>query len=427
MAETWAVIRRDFSAFVRTRAYLLGTLFGPVLIAVTLFLPVYFMGGAGDSTIAIIDRTQTGLGARVAAMLATSPGVESTDEEQGRTTAQVFEPASAAADSLAAALRGWTVADSLDGVLLLPGGLLGGEAALYEGENATNFAQMGEIQAALQRAVQGVRLEAAGIDPAAVGAAFRRVELDVRKVDERAARGAPESLLFLAQFMGFIVYFLVILYGYAVARGVQEEKRDRIVEILLSSIPAERLMAGKVFGVAAAALLQISIWTAFAALALTAGKDLLAGLGARIFELPQVPASAALVFLFFFAAGFFLYACLYAAVGAVATTDQEVQQLQLPMLLPLMIGFFMTFAVYTDPESPAAVAGSLIPFTSPIVMPIRATIAAVPPIQMAASMALLVATCGLLLWLGGKIYRVSILATGKRPSASDLWRWVRAG
>ncbi len=318
-------------------------------------------------------------------------------------------------------------ADSLDGFLWLPAGILRGSGARYVGENATSFGEMGDLRAAVQRAVQVSRLRGSGIDPGAVGAAFRPVELEVRKPEGGAAAGTPDALIVLAQFMGFITYFLIIIYGYAVARGVQEEKRDRIVEILMSSVSPQALMTGKVLGIGAAGLLQISIWAGFAALAFALGDEILSGFGMGAPRLPEVPLRVWLIFLGWFLGGFLLYAALYAAAGALSTSDHEVQQLQFPVMMPLMVGFFMVFAVFDDPEGTIAVAGSMIPFTSPIVMPIRVAMTRVPPLELAGSLGLLVATCAGLLWLGGRIYRVSVLATGKRPSPRQLWRWMRAG
>jgi ABC-2 type transport system permease protein len=144
-------------------------------------------------------------------------------------------------------------------------------------------------------------------------------------------------------------------------------------------------------------------------------------------RLPDVPIRVWGVFLLWFVVGFLLYASLYAAIGAISTSEHEVQQLQFPVMMPLMVGFFMIFAVFSDPNGTVAVAGSLIPFTSPIVMPIRDAVTGVPPLELAGSLAILVATCALMLALGGLVYRVSILATGRRPSPKQLWRWVRAG
>src|SRR5690606_17863334 len=146
----------------------------------------------------------------------------------------------------------------------------------------------------------------------------------------------PASLIALTYIVGFLVYMAVILYGTAAMRSVLEEKRDRVVEVVMSSIRAEELMVGKVLGIGASGLLQILIWIGFAACLLTNGDALADRLGGGAMpELPDVPLSVGGVFLFFFFGGFFLYSGIYAAMGAIATTDQEAQQLQWPVFMPL--------------------------------------------------------------------------------------------
>ncbi|MGH7564386.1 MAG: ABC transporter permease, partial [Gemmatimonadota bacterium] len=410
MHDAWVILRREFRAFVRSRAYLLGTLFGPFMIALLFVLPVWFMSRSGQRHMAIVDGTGRGLGAAVQAALTEPPAIEGAEPERERYRIEVLEIGRSRGeipDTLLTDMQRRVAADSLDGFLWLPAGILRSSEARYVGENATSFGEMGDLRAAVQMAVQISRLRGSGIDPGAVGAAFRPVELEVRKPEGGAAAGTPDALVVLAQFMGFITYLLIIIYGYAVARGVQEEKRDRIVEILMSSVKPSALMTGKVLGIGAAGLLQISIWAGFGALAFAFGDDVLSGFGLGAPRLPDVPLQVWLIFLGWFLGGFLLYAALYASAGALSTSDHEVQQLQFPVMMPLMIGFFMVFAVFDDPEGTIAVAGSLIPFTSPIVMPIRTAMTGVPPLELAASLGLLVATCAGLLWLGGRIYRVS--------------------
>jgi ABC-2 type transport system permease protein len=185
-------------------------------------------------------------------------------------------------------------------------------------------------------------------------------------------------------------------------------------------------MSGKVFGIGAAGLLQLSAWVVFAGLAITFADDLAPALGASVPELPAIPLQAGALYLLYFTGGYFLYAAIFAALGAVATSGQEAQNLQYPAIAPLMIGFFMVFAVLDDPTGGLAVAGTLIPFTSPLVVPVRALLVPIPWWELAASVALLAATCAAFLWVGGKVYKVTVLATGKRPTVGQLWRWIRA-
>ena len=184
-------------------------------------------------------------------------------------------------------------------------------------------------------------------------------------------------------------------------------------------------MLGKILGIGGAGLLQVMIWTVFAALALLFGDTVAAAIGLNLPPLPDVPARVAVIFLVFFTAGFFLYAGIYAVLGAVATSDQETRQLQFPVLLLLILTLVAVVPILNDPAGRVAVVGSLIPFCAPILMPMRAVLTEVPITELAASLALLVVTGLVAAWLGAKIYRIGILSTGRRPTLAEVWRWVR--
>ncbi|MFN2384617.1 MAG: ABC transporter permease [Gemmatimonadota bacterium] len=420
MRKTWAVGRREFEAFVRTKTFLLGTLFGPLAIALLFALPLVFTSGGGTREIAVLDASSATLGEEVAGVLE-PPG------SGGHFAVRVVRPAAGTTEAERARLRAQVTSDSLDGFVLLPEDLASGAAVHYEGRNAANFGELAEIRSAVQLAVQSERLREAGIEPAALDAALAPVPFEARSLGGAEARGTPDSTFALVQLMSFATYFVVLLYGMSVLRGVQEEKEKRIVEVLLSSVTPRQLMTGKVVGIGAAGLLQVTVWVLFAAAVLTWGENLAVALGATLPELPAVPLSAGLTYLFFFTGGYFLYACLYAALGAVATSSQEAQQLQFPALMPLMIGFFMVFGVMGDPDGPLAVVGSLVPFTSPLIMPVRAIVATVPLLELIASAVLLIAGCALLLYAGGTVYRVTVLSSGTRPTMKQIWRATRSG
>jgi len=424
MSRMWAVVKREFTESVRTKSFILGTLFGPLLIGAIFGMQLLMLRGEEERSIAIVDGTGAGLGEQLAAIVAGGHGEEA---GEGRThfRAEVLTVAEGGEEELRADLRDRVLAGELDGYLWIPPGILAGAPALYEGKNATNFVDLNQIRGALQHAVNATRLSRSGVDPAMVAELFRLVEFEARKVGRRGATATPESAFILAYALAFITYLVVVVYGAAVMRGVVEEKKDRIVELVVSSIRPGQLMLGKVLGIGGAGLLQVLIWVVFAALVLNFGDDLAVRLGAQTPALPRVPGVVAVTFLWFFVAGFFLYACMYAALGAIATSDQEMQQLQFPVVLLLMAGFMVAFPVITRPDGTLGVVSSLIPFLSPIIMPVRTVLTDVPLVQLLGSAFLLVATGLVALWLAGKIYRIGILATGKRPTAAELLRWLR--
>lgn len=426
MSRTWPVIKREFTEMVQTKAFLIGTILGPVFIIGIFALQVVFMRpGGGERTIAIVAEGDGALAHEVASVLGAVP---SGDEARRITRFHVeVVPAGPNPEAVRAQVVERVRAEELDGYLWLPADVIDGGRPLYEGQNATNMADLARIEGAVQRVVQGVRLRSSGIDPARVAAALQPVRVDARKIGGGAASGTPAALIVLTYIVGFVINMAVILYGNAAMRGVLEEKRDRVVEVVMSSIRAEELMVGKVVGIGAAGLLQILIWAAFAAFLLTQGDVVASKLGGGAApDLPEVPLSVGGVFLFFFFGGFFLYSGIYAAMGAIATTDQEAQQLQWPVFMPLIVAIMMMGAVIQDPDGTAAVAGSLIPLTAPVVMPMRAVNGEVPALHLVLSAIGVIATTALILWAAARIYRVGVLETGKRASAKEVWSWVRS-
>lgn len=420
-SRTIPVIKREFTEFVRTKMFVIGTLLGPLFYVALMAVPMLLMrGGAEQRTVAVVDASETGLGQQVATALATPRG----DADEARFVVEMV-PLTGDAEALSARLAERVRGRELDGYLWLPTGVLAGENVRYEGRNATNMTELSLIRGAVQEAVQRERLAGSGIDAAAVGAALAPVPFDAHKIGRGTATGTPQAMFFLAQILGLLVYLVVLLYGTAVLRGVMEEKKERIAEVLLSSIRAKDLVVGKVVGIGSAGLLQMAIWIGFAALALTTGGPLMERMTGAAIEMPHVPASVGVVLLVFFLGGFFLYAAMFAAASSIATSDQEAQQLVFPVMIPLIVGMFSMFAALSDPDGKAAVVTSLIPLTSPIVMPVRAALTDIPMSELVGSALLLFASVAVVLWAAAKIYRIGMLSTGKKPSLGELWRWVK--
>ena len=423
MSRALPVIRREFAESVRTKMFIIGTLFGPLLIIAIFFLPALMMrGGVTERSIAIVDESGT-IGAQVAQMLKPAE-VESAEgaESDRRTiyTIEMVDPGARDPAAIRAALEPRLEAEELDGVLWIPRDVLEGGEVRYEGENATSFSQMGELRTAVQQSVQQQRLAGSGIDQQALAEALQRVPFEAR-----TPSGTGESLLLLSWVVGYAMMLVVMLFGFAVMRGALEEKRDKIVEVIMSSINARDLLLGKVLGIGGAALVQVSVWVIFAAITLTQGEAIAAKMGVTLPELPVVPAAVGVILLLFFAGGFFLYASLYAAIGAIATTDQEAQQLTFPIQLLLMVAFFMMFSVANNAEGTASVVGSMVPFTSPLIMPMRMALGGAPALEVGLAVVLLFGTGLAVVWASAKIYRIGMLATGKRPSMREVMRWIR--
>ncbi len=247
------------------------------------------------------------------------------------------------------------------------------------------------------------------------------IDLETIRI-EKGKEGATGTTIFFTAFaMVMLLYGVVLIYGMSVMRSIIEEKSTRILEVLLSSVTAKELLAGKILGVGAVGLTQILVWVIFALLFSVPG--LLAS-QSFIGEI-HIPTTAIIAFSIFFLLGYFLYSAMYAAIGSMVNTDQEAQQMQWPAMAPLIVGIFLMNLVMQHPSSPLSFWLSIFPFFAPILMLVRVLIEQPPMWQLLLCVGIMLATIYGLLALASRIYRVGILMYGKRPSLPELRRWLR--
>jgi ABC-2 type transport system permease protein len=276
----------------------------------------------------------------------------------------------------------------------------------------------GQVRNALTRAVRDARLDARGVGAEVMREVNRPVQMKALKAGGgEADRGEGFYLVFGA---GFVIYLTILMYGQVVLGAVIEEKETRIAEILFSSIRPFTLMSGKLVGVSLVALTQFAIW----GLAFVGLGAYLAGVGATV-AIPRVSLGVYAYVVLFFLLGYFIYATLYALVGSMVTTSQEGGQLAMPIILLLVVGFYLAFPVIRSPNSSFAVWVSLVPFFAPITMLIRIVSQEPPAWQVALSLGLGFLTVALMLWLAGRVYRVGMLMHGKRATIPEMLKWVR--
>ena len=411
MRKIWAIVRREFVERVRTRWFWVGALLGPVLFGVVFFLSGQLGRGGGLKRIAVVDATATQVGARIAEQLGRS----------GNWATEV-PAAPGAIDSLTAQVR----AKRLDGFLIVTDAALDSGKVEYRGANV--FAGKGALQRPVGEALTVVRLQRAGVDPRLVARASIPLRLETCKISRGTTCGESAAQSFsLAYFMGIILYTAILLYGINVMTSVLEEKTTRIVEVLVSSLRPFQLLLGKVLGVGAVSIFQFVIWGVAGRLLLARRAPLAAGEAAdELFQMPHVTGATFAVFMAYFLGGFFLYSAMFAAVGAMSSTEQEARQAQQPVAWMLVLSFISMFAMLNDPGSTLAVTLSLIPFSSPVAMPVRWAAGNLPASELALSLAILVAGIVAVTWIAARIYRVGILMTGKRPNLKELVRWVRS-
>jgi ABC-2 type transport system permease protein len=324
-------------------------------------------------------------------------------------------------------------ADAADGVLILTQAAVGNGKVTYLGSNVTSFRDMSRLERVLEPRLREERLRSQGAPPGVIAAAAISLDMQATKVTEGQTTGvSSEASFFLAYIINFLMYMTLLLYGIQVMSAVIEEKSNRIVEVLVSSMTPFQLLMGKVIGVGAVGLVQIGIWgaTGFYVTSLFKG-DSAASAGvavdgtARSMTLPSVSPDLVLVVLVFFLLGFFLYSSLYAAIGAMCNTQQEAQQANTPITMLIGLGMLSMFALINEPSGSMARVLSFIPFFTPIVVPVRYAIAPLPLSEVLLAVAVMLLGIAGTVWLAARIYRVGVLSYGKRPTLKELWRWAR--
>ena len=263
-----------------------------------------------------------------------------------------------------------------------------------------------------------------------------------------------EIYMIIGYIASFMIYMFVLLFGNMVMRSVIEEKTTRIIEVLVSSVKPFQILMGKIIGVASVALVQFLIWIVITVAAVSVvssmmGPQVMAEAGAQqmqmsgldVSQVPQVSADnefggylealkgvnyfgIAGAFIVYFILGYLLYSSMFAAIGAAVDNEADTQQLSMPVTMPLIIGLFIMLHTFQYPDSAISFWGSIIPFTSPMVMMARIAYG-VPAWELALSIGLLFATFVGMTYLSSKIYRVGILMYGKKPGWKDLFKWLK--
>jgi len=289
------------------------------------------------------------------------------------------------------------------------------------------------LEGSLSKVLRQTRLARSGINPAIVAEALKGADLKTTKVSGGEATGESGTASFvIGYFMAFILYFSVVLYGQQTMMSVIEEKTSRIMEVLASSVRPFQMLLGKVLGVGSVGLLQMAIWGGTVYL-VTSQRAQLAGLfhvspdAMQQLPIPTMSAGLFAIFLAYFVLGFLLYGALYAAIGSMCNSTQDAQQYVAVLTPLLMISFFAVFAIFKDPTGGIGVPMSMVPFFSQIAMPVRWSLAAVPPAQLAISLTLGVLALLGVTWVASKIYRTGILMYGKKPTFGEVFRWIRQG
>jgi ABC-2 type transport system permease protein len=425
MDKLWVIIAREYLERVRTKWFLFSTVFGPVFFAALMILPAIVArrtkASEDVSRIIVFDATGRDVGRRVADGL--SLGLIGDTARTLVREIRLDQLAPAESTATRQIVRG-----ELTGYLVLDSASLEGRRVRYAGRNASAEADMDMLRRVVRESIMETRLQMAGVEPGQSAALVRtRLEFELERISDRGRRGSAKVTIIFALIIVVILYMALMLYGQAVLRGVMEEKQTRVAEVVLSSVRPWSLLAGKVIGVGSVGLTQLAVWIASALVLMRYREPILAKFGADVtsFTAPDVSVGMGIVLLVFFVVGYVFYAALFAAVGAMVNSEQEAQQALMPIILLLVSSFVFFQPILSKPTSGLAHTLSWLPFSAPIVMPLRIAVIPVAGWDIAISLISVAAGSYIAVWLAARIYRTGMLMYGKRPTMRELARWLR--
>jgi ABC-2 type transport system permease protein len=428
MNKIWLIIKREYITRVRKKAFLITTLLIPVFFAATVVVPI-LIAKSGNSTqrIAVVDESQL-----FQDKLADYDNVH-------------FKFVNAQMDTLKKSYQQL----GYNGLLHIPAMDVNRPSGIiYYSEGQMNLSLKNKLEKRLQDLIEEKRMAAAGIDHDRLKE--MRADIDIINKTGKEEREGSSGVAFAVGYAsGFIIYIILLVFGMSVMRGVMEEKMNRIAEVMVSSVKPFQLMMGKILGIAGVGLTQFIIWVGliiaiYSGIMLTFSQDDIQA--AQSMQNGNTAASAEMIrnmkyvagsvnwtliiscFMFYFLGGYLFYASLFAAVGSLVNDDpNDIQGLTFPITLPVIVAIIIMFKAVQDPGSSLAVWGSIIPFTSPVVMMARLPYGVpggVPLWQLLLSMASLIVGFIFSTWAAAKIYRTGILLYGKKVTMKEAIKWI---
>lgn len=446
MNKILLIIQREYLIRVKKRSFIIMTILGPILMASLMIVPVYLaqMQSGDTKDIAIIDES----------------GIYDNTfrDSENYKYFQLDLPIDEAKEKLPE-LDYYALIYIPETKVILP------EKAVVYSNNQVTLEVKNHLKGLMEKRIEDLKLKASGIDKETLMSTQANIDLSTIKLDESGdeEKSFAEVAMAVGFFSALVIYFFIFIFGAQVMRGVIEEKTNRIVEVIVSSVKPFQLMMGKILGIALVGLTQILLWviltfgiyTVFTTIyadtlnvkntqeLMMQQQGMSGAMGASQEQIteqvsnPQVAKVFEIIssinfgliigsFLFFFLFGYLMYSALFAAIGSAVDNETDTQQFMLPVTAPLILAIIVAQFVVQNPEGPLAFWFSIIPFTSPIVMMIRIPFG-VPVLDMALAMFLLVAGFVFTTWLAGKIYRTGILMYGKKIDYKELWKWIRFG
>lgn len=444
MGKVWLIIKREYLTRVRKKSFIIMTLVGPLLTAGLLAFIVWvgLQESEGKARILVVDENQGFL-----------DKLESNDHVQ-------FQYMDLTLDDAKVLLHN---AEDQDGLLHIPENPEETKAVNFFYKKSPGITTQRVIERQLERNIEKLILEKEKISEDTFYKIKQEIKLSKIKFISPGQEEADDGWVrYIGLGLAVFIYLFIFLYGVQVMRGVIEEKTSRVVEIIVSSVKPFQLMLGKIVGVAMVGLTQFILLIIFTGILYSVFVLAMVPDMAQLNEVQMTPqvmeqlqeeAGASIMdpnnpdsilnklnriniplllgmFAFYFLGGYLLYGALFAAIGSTADSDTDTQQFMMPVSLPLICAYMLSFIIVENPDGPAAFWGSMVPLTSPIVMMVRVSmgvggVGGVPVWELILSMVLLIGGFIFTTWLAGRIYRTGILMYGKKVNYRELWKWLR--
>lgn len=432
------VFLQEYLLRVRKRSFLLSTVLTPLLIASIFVLPTLFMtmNTERGSSLCVADESGVLIGPLRTALADTSkapaadPPTGRSDDAPDRSQLSILdEPInSRSRDALLADLGRRVANEEIDAALYIPNDVLEGGECRYYARNVSDFRRNQRLERAIDRAVRDARIARSNLDAETVKRLLAAPGFSTFKVTPSGAASKDEGRTFIvAYILGYLFYMMLAIYSAQMLRVVLEEKTSRSAEVIISVVRPSELVGGKILASAAVALTQMIVWALVIwGITMQAGGG--SGMSAVLsdgFSQSGLTAGTFAIFGAYFLLGFLFYATIFGAVGAMISSEEEAQQAQLPIMLPMIAATFLIILAIRDPNAPLVVICSFIPFFAPILMTVRLCVLPPPAWQIATTLALMAASAIGVTWIAGRIFRVGLLMYGKRPNLPELIKWIQ--
>jgi ABC-2 type transport system permease protein len=422
MRKTWLIIKREYLTRVRKKTFIIGTLLFPILYLLLIF---------GTGYIAERSRSNLRIAVSDASGFFTDSLIEANNKIDNSSVLSLVNTRDTTFDYTNAGFDAYVMIPPISWEDTLPVDLV------LKAKKSYGTSTEGLAEAKLNLMWDEIKNEQLGIDKS------KRKILSLNRISVRAINQNDEKVdsglsSGIGMACGFLIYFIILIYGSQVMMGVMEEKTNRIAEIIVSSVKPFQMMLGKIIGIGLVALTQFLLWIIFVVIIYNVADNLmgpgsggaanqLVGNVQKVFTSINLPFTL-FCFAFYFLGGFFFYASLYGAIGSAINEDvREAQSLSFPVTMIVIISIVLMTTAVNDPTGPVAVWGSIIPLSSPIVMMARIPYGVpgtVPWWQLGLSMGLLIAGFMFTTWLAARIYRTGILLYGKKASWKEMIRWA---